>query len=186
MSRFSSYIKSFLKRLATVSSLISICSGLFYFGQNISFEKQWPLYDALRNTASIVFGVMGAWIALIYPEALSELIGGSLKSKTADKAREVNKLISPLIYSTVVLIAVLLIGILAPIIQQIPVLVSHYRLIRGVSYTFLGMLTILQLWAVLLTLLPAHVVKQNIETLQSKHENRQRLLSRTREHTDDP
>ncbi|NJR56139.1 MAG: hypothetical protein HC768_17165 [Acaryochloris sp. CRU_2_0] len=129
---------------------------------------------------------MGAWIALIYPEALSELLGRTLKSETTDKAKEVHKLLSPLIYSTAILIAVLLIGILAPIIQQISIFIAHYRLIRGISYVVLGMLTGLQLWAVLLTLLPAGVAKQNIERLQSKHENRRRLLSRTQDHTDRP
>jgi Na+/H+-dicarboxylate symporter len=185
MLKYWYYFKCFLRRLTTVCLTTLLALVLFYFGQNIPFEKQWPLYDALRNTASIVFGVMGAWIALIYPEALSELLGRTLKSETTNKAKEIHKLLLPLIYSTLILIAVLLIGILAPIVQQVSLFIVYSRMIRGISYAFLGMLTVLQLWAVLLTLLPAHVVKQNIDSLQRKQETRQRLLSRTQNHSDE-
>jgi hypothetical protein len=176
------YILSGFAKLLLIFLLVL---ALFYFGQNIPFEKQWPLYDSLRSTASIVFGVMGAWIAIIYPEALTELLGRTLKSETTDKSREVRKLISPLIYSTAILVAVLLIGILAPIFKLIPLLVDHTRLIRGISYSFLGVLTVLQIWSVLLTLLPADLVKININRVQNKQENRQRFLSRTQDHSND-
>lgn len=41
-----------------------------YFGKNVPFSSQWPLYEALRTTASIIFAVVGAWFAIIYPERL--------------------------------------------------------------------------------------------------------------------
>jgi hypothetical protein len=154
----------------------------FYFGKSVSFEKQWPLYDALRNTASIVFGVMGAWIALIYPDALSQILGtsqGSYSTVDENRIKEIKKLFSPLIYSTFILMFVLLIGIFVPIFKQIPLLVNNRDLMRGISYVFLGILTIFQLWAVLLTLIPADFVKQNLDYLHEKQKTRRRLLSGT-------
>lgn len=157
----------------------------FYYGQNIPFEKQWSLYDSLRNTSAIIFGVMGAWIALIYPEALSSILDKSKNSETQDKSKDIEKLLSPLLYSTVILASVLLVGIFAPIIKQIPLFTSNYRLVRGISYAFLGFLTLFQLWAVILTLLPADIAKRNLNQLQGKKEVRKRLLSRTQKELDE-
>jgi uncharacterized membrane protein len=155
----------------------------FYFGKNVSFEKQWPLYDALRNTASIVFGVMGAWIALIYPDALSEILEKSHDSNdTEDESeiKEVKKLLLPLIYSTFILMFVLLIGVFVPVLKQIPLLMNNRELMRGISYVLLGILTLCQLWAVFLTLIPADFVKQNLDYLHERQKVRRRLLSGTR------
>jgi len=32
--------------------------------------EQWPLYESLRNTSAIIFGVMGAWLAIICPDGI--------------------------------------------------------------------------------------------------------------------
>lgn len=42
----------------------------WYLGANIRFEEQWVLYEALRTTASIIFAVVGVWLAIVYPERL--------------------------------------------------------------------------------------------------------------------
>lgn len=168
-----------LSKVLKVVSVSLLCILFFHYGQNIPFEKQWPLYDGLRNTSAIIFGVMGAWIALIYPEALSSLLGKINNSDNDSKAKEAEKLLPPLVYSAVILIFVLLVGILAPIFNQIPLLVANYKIVRGISYSLLGLLTICQLWTVILTLLPADLVKQDINRLRNKQIARKRLLSRT-------
>jgi uncharacterized membrane protein (DUF485 family) len=178
------FIRKILSRRFTqVLLTLPLVLIFFYFGKNVSFAKQWPLYDALRNTASIVFGVMGAWIALIYPDALSEILGKSHDSRdmeNGNKIKEVKKLFSPLIYSTFILIFVLLIGIFAPIFKQIPLFINNRDLMRGISYVCLGILTPCQLWAVFLTLVPADFANQNLDYLHERQEVRKRLLSGTR------
>ena len=42
----------------------------FICGNNVAFEKQWVLYEALRSTASIIFAVAGVWLASVYPYRL--------------------------------------------------------------------------------------------------------------------
>jgi type II secretory pathway component PulF len=126
---------------------------------------------------------MGAWIALIYPDALSQILGeshNSYETEDENKVKEVKKLFSPLIYSTFILMFVLLIGIFAPVFKQIPLLMNNRDLMRGISYVFLGILTLCQLWTVLLTLIPADFVKQNLDYLHEKQKVRRRLLSGTR------
>lgn len=38
-----------------------------WFGRKVPFAEQWPMYEGLRTTAAIIFGVIGAWLAIIYP-----------------------------------------------------------------------------------------------------------------------
>ena len=56
---------------------VLIAAGLsvasFHKGKKVDFETQLLLYDALRNTSGIVFAVMGAWIAIIYPEVVKDI-----------------------------------------------------------------------------------------------------------------
>lgn len=56
----------FIVKCASVGLLVL---ALIY-GRNIRFSEQWPLFEALRNTAAIIFAVIGAWAAIIYPERL--------------------------------------------------------------------------------------------------------------------
>lgn len=42
----------------------------YHFGAVIKLEDQWPYFEALRTTTSIVFGVMGALLAVVFPEVL--------------------------------------------------------------------------------------------------------------------
>lgn len=49
----------------------------YHFGANITLVDQWPYFEALRATTSIVFGVMGALLAVVFPEVLKQGLRGS-------------------------------------------------------------------------------------------------------------
>jgi len=136
---------------------------LYGFGRGIPYSEQWVLYEALRNTASIIFGVMGAWLAIVYPEALENVI----KGKTKSGSEVYSKLLEPLIYSTIILILVLVIGIISPIAKQINFFASHASVLRGISFSILSILTILQIWSLILTLLPADMTQREISERSS-------------------
>jgi uncharacterized membrane protein len=171
---------SCLRNLVKIFFFALSCILFFFYGQNIPFEKQWPLYDGLRNTSAIIFGVMGAWIALIYPEALSSLVNSVDKSKNLNEVRSAERLLPPLVYSAIILVFVLLVGITAPILKQISFFDANYKVVRGISYALLGSLTICQLWTVSLTLLPVDLFKRNINRLQSRNDARERKFSLTK------
>jgi hypothetical protein len=125
---------------------------------------------------------MGAWIALLYPEALATLFKGANTQEGLFRSRQIQKLLRPLIYSTIILASVLFVGISAPILKQIPILVLKYQsMVRGLSYAFLSILTILQLWSIVLTLIPADFAKQNIESIARKQSRRDSLMSQAKE-----
>jgi len=49
----------------------------YHFGANIALGDQWPYFEALRTTTSIVFGVMGALLAVVFPEVLKQGLRGT-------------------------------------------------------------------------------------------------------------
>lgn len=140
-----------------VSLALTICGASFYYGQEIPFEKQWPLFEALRTTASIIFAVVGAWLAIIYPERLKFSFG---RPAGKDKATSnVAVLLYPAVYSTIILVCVLLIGIIAPILKQVPIIMEYRTLMRGLSNLSLAVLTLWQVAVVVMTAVPADLVK---------------------------
>lgn len=166
--------------------LFLLCGTLFYFGQDVPYTEQLPLYEGLRTTSSIIFGVTGAWIAIIYPGNLLDLLEGNLSDEEQKKHEKVRTLISPLVYSSVILACVLMVGILTPILKRLPFLLPHLRLVRGLSFALLGLLTIGQLWTLLLTLVPADIAQRKITSLREGQKARNRLLSRTQNSDQNP
>lgn len=150
-------MRKLLKILAWVTS-ISFVGVSLWLGKEVPFEKQWPLFEALRTTASIIFAVVGAWIAIVYPERLklsfSEGVGSSVASKGG-----LSKLFSPVVHSTAILCFILVIGVVVPLIKTVPGILEYRELLRGFSYGVLVSLTLWQLWTVVLTLVPADVIK---------------------------
>lgn len=135
---------------------LALCVAGFYCGRNIPFASQWPLYEALRNTAAIIFAVVGAWLAIIYPDRLKLSFG-----QTSDKVKNGNMalLLTPAIHSTVILVTLLLIGILVPMLKQVPALLEHLALCRGISFAVLTLLTVWQALIVVMAIFPADIVK---------------------------
>ena len=86
----------------------------YYFGAPIALKDQWPLFDALRNTTSIVFGIMGALIALVYPDAVKSALRGGQSAQTVDGG--LGRLITPCGHSAMLLIVLV---VLAPFIAWV-------------------------------------------------------------------
>ncbi|UGQ45109.1 hypothetical protein [Massilia endophytica] len=137
---------------------IVFCVAALLYGQNIPFANQWPLFEALRTTASIIFAVVGAWLAIIYPERLklSFKKSGDRKSAGSDN---VGLLLTPAVHSTIILVCLLLIGIAAPLIKQIPGILQHVVFLRGISFFLLTILTLWQVAIVVIAVFPAAFIK---------------------------
>lgn len=159
--------KSALKYIIWLLS-IALVAASFVLGRNIPFSEQWPLYEALRTTASIIFAVVGAWLAIIYPERLRM----SFREKD-DRQVGVNggmsSLFTPIVHSTAILCIILMIGVLAPLLKRVDLLLPYVVLFRGLSYGALTALTLWQLFTVILSFVPADIVKTHTD-----HEDRHR------------
>jgi len=142
----------------------------FIYGESVAFSEQWPLYESLRNTSAIIFGVMGAWIAIIYPGALGKIFSSRDIEINDNEYNKIKKLIAPMVYSTLIISFVLLVGVLAPLFKQVGFFMSHYLLMRKFAFGMLGMLTFSQLCALVLTLVPANIVQSDAQYGKAKRE----------------
>lgn len=153
-------------------------------GSTVTFHDQWPLYEALRNTAAIIFAVIGAWLAIVYPERLKvSLRGGSRNAQgsgVSENGQRVVTLMAPIVHSTFILAAVLAIGIVAPLIRELQFVREHVEIFRGISYGTLTALTFWQLWTVILTLVPASEVTTKVKQDEAVRRTVSSVLSSTR------
>lgn len=138
--------------------ILGALGASYWYGRQIPFAAQWPLFEALRTTASIIFAVVGAWLAIIYPERL-KLSFKAAPKKHPEAPVKMGQLLHPAMHSTAILCAVLCVGIVAPILKQIPMLLEFRDTCRGLSYCLATALTLWQIWTVILTLVPADVIK---------------------------
>ncbi|MFJ5428232.1 hypothetical protein ACIPUP_03585 [Pectobacterium actinidiae] len=148
-----------MKFLSGIILILILCFSAYY-GRNVPFSNQWPLYEALRTTASIIFAVVGAWFAIIYPERLKKSFRGG-GSASDSNGRGITRLFTPIVHSTAILASVLIIGVAAPLVKQIHFLLIHKELFRGASYVVLVFLTLWQLLTVLYSLIGPDMVKRH-------------------------
>lgn len=157
-----------LKVVAVFIAIALVLTGAWY-GRNVPFSKQWPLFEALRTTAAIIFAVVGAWLAIIYPERL-KLSYKAVATTSAKEADNSSELFTPAVNSTYILCIVLALGVVAPLIQATG-LWGNVLYWRGASYGLLVALTLWQLWTVLLTLDPADRIKSFMDKEQRHKSN---------------
>lgn len=156
-------------------ALSVVIAGFSYkYGMNIPFNEQWPLYESLRNTSAIIFGVMGAWIAILYPISLDSTRCDGQEGSITEK--DIKKLIIPMLYSTLILSGVLIVGFMSPVLSQIDILIKYKSVIRGCSFSFLGILTFAQLWAILLSLMPNDFIYRMVRITREREKRKKRIL----------
>lgn len=135
---------------------IALCVLGFVLGKNVTISNQWPLYDTLRTTSAIIFAVVGAWLAIIYPERLKIAVRD--QDAISEKSPRLKLILTPAVSSAAILIIVLLIGVLHPLLRQIPALLDHGVAIRGASFAFLVALTLWQVATVVIAILPVDIL----------------------------
>ncbi|UIN08458.1 hypothetical protein LGL88_05760 [Yersinia ruckeri] len=146
-----------------------------YFGKNVPFSVQWPLYEALRTTASIIFAVVGAWFAIIYPERLKNSFRGG-KNASDSNGNGITRLFTPIVHSTAILATVLVIGIAAPLIKQFVFVIENKAFFRGLSYAVLVVLTLWQLLTVLYSLVGPDMIKRHNSEQESSKQAAESIL----------
>jgi hypothetical protein len=145
------------------------------FGGKVTFAEQLPIYDGLRNTSAIIFAVMGAWIALLYPGKLSKAFGGKPYKEKADDIEQINRLFRPMIYSTCILIVVTGMSFMVPLAKQISFLHAYTEIFRAMSFGAIAVLTFVQFWSIILTLVPGDAIKDELDEIKLKEEVLERM-----------
>lgn len=140
---------------------------LWFFGENIPFEDQIGIFDSLKSSASIIFAILGAWLAVIYPKNLKLIF------KTADQQEIENTLIfKKLIWGLIIITSSLMMMIISlPIIVLMKniYLFQEYKseMLRAFSIYILA-LTIVQIYALLVTLVPNIKIMLDLSKFKEK------------------
>jgi uncharacterized membrane protein len=117
-----------MRRIVIIVSFLitaAIVVGCYCFGKSIPMSQQWPLYEALRTTASIIFAVVGAWLAIIYPERLRMSLRNDGGGSETGGSR-IGVLLFPAVHSTCILCVILISGLALPLLKQVGYLQMHF------------------------------------------------------------
>lgn len=148
-------------KILFASAALLIIAASAYFGRVVPFAEQWPLFEAIRTTAAIIFAVVGAWFAIIYPERLKLSFKGpnGIKKSLLESDSGINRLFTPIVHSTCILSLILLIGLAAPILKRMDIAEEYRAHCRGISFSLLTTLTLWQLFTVLYSLVGPDIIK---------------------------
>jgi hypothetical protein len=112
----------------------------------VPFHEQRPAYDALRQTAAIILGVLGVWIGVLHPQAVSKALNWKYQSG------QVKRLQFPMLVCVAVIGGTLLVGIVAPAASVSAKLMVYRHILRGASFGTLVFSTSLLILSLIMSL----------------------------------
>lgn len=168
-----------MMRVFAAAILVVVFALSSWRGIAIPLKEQIPLYEGLRNTSGIIFGVMGAWLAILYPVAFQKFTKPGERGLTDDEERQVRRLLHPLIISTIILGSTVLLLFVAPVAKTFALDAEAVWVLRGLSFGLIGVMTVLQIWTVVLTLVPTDFLKRQIDGAAARDKKARSLTART-------
>lgn len=171
-------MNKFKSRIISVGGSVVIGGICAVFGPDIAFKDQWPLYDALRSTSSIIFAVIGAWLTILYPDAIKQVFSRGAKFSDSG-VNDIELMVSNIRYSTAVLAIILVVGIAAQIFKTLEWAVHHAAWLRAISFAMLGGLTYLQFCTLIMTLAQAELAREKVFGEAARKEKVSRFNSQT-------
>ncbi len=159
-----------------VITITALIIALIY-GHGISMSHQLKTFDSLKNVAAIIFGIMGAWIAIIYPNSLINVFS---KKKSQTVVIQLKRLFFPMRVATIIVISSLVAEWLSPVLHQVEYLVSHREIVRTFSFIVLTAFVLLLIWSLILTLFPLENAEAKVIDEDSKLASAARRNSRTK------
>lgn len=151
--------EAWVTRLLSVllSSLAIVLLGwMFWIGQDVPYVEQQKLYEMLRNVAGIMFAVFGLWIGLLYPglrkrvfsrgTATPDVPPNGIEAEPED--RQADHLLQPFFVSLAIVLVTVVVDIAGPVVKRIDWLLQHKGLLRGMSYSLIGVLALAQIFSI--------------------------------------
>ncbi len=136
--------------------ILLLAAVLTYAFSDVSVTLQYGAFEqtlsALLNISSIIFAIIGAWIAIIYPKAIGKAfighsIGDEAFGQADTDANYLSELVEIVLVSALVLMIVLSIQFLAPLAREI-ITPKLLPCVKGAFFFLITFLTLSQLNAV--------------------------------------
>jgi hypothetical protein len=148
-------------------------------GVKIPIANQVALLDHLVGFSSVVFGVVGVWLAVVYPSVMTGLFGAQTDLDTKKRLiDDASALLLPLVLSTVVSILALASRFAVEAVAPMR-LFSHFQVsaARGLFFAFLLVLLGAVFCSLFLSLMPALRILSKRRAELARLRTRNRLLS---------
>ena len=130
--------------------------------------KQIGWLDLLRQTAIVVLGIVGAWIAVLFSLIFSEVDSKNKYSSKEEYKKKIDGLFKPLIFSFFIVAVSILLQISIPILKDVSFLFQYKTVLKKILFTSIAFIYVFQIHTLLLSLLPFIFAQQKI-SLDNKH-----------------
>lgn len=147
--------------------LIIPIAAILIYGKDVPFSDQKDILDSLKDTASIIFAILGAWIAVIYPKNLQEKIFKNPSDEEKEEEVVFEKLIYSLILITIVLILMIISLPFINLLKNIDYFGQYKEYLRSALLVYIYLLALIQSYALLVTLMPN--IKILIDIVSIRH-----------------
>jgi hypothetical protein len=141
------------------------------FSINFTFNDYKEYGTVLINISSMVFTIMGIWIAFLYPNALSRIVDSKIKtadfSESLQETRRLEALVGSILKSAFVIIVLMIIYLAKVIFFKTSLYAQNSVLIKEIVLSMTLMLSCIQLEAVF------YVMYSNIMFLNDLHTKRE-------------
>ncbi|MGB2519271.1 hypothetical protein [Shewanella algae] len=136
--------------------VVAVVIALGVWGSDkLSLKDLQPLLGTLQNTSAMVFAISGAWIAYLYPEAISSIVKNNDSRAFSEKLNDdkdyihrVRLIVGVIVLSGFVMASLLLFSVSTPVIQNSSLFEAYPRIVRGIGLTAIYSITYIQLFAV--------------------------------------
>ncbi len=155
-------------------SLLFFCTIFLYlkFNLNISYEIYKDFLLVLLNVSSMVFTLMGIWIAFLYPNALKRIVNPKVVenvdfSESLSETRRLESIVGSVLKSALVVVSIVIIFLMKLLVPSFSVYANNIQIFEAVAVALVLVLTSLQLESVF------HVVKSNVMFINDLHRKRE-------------
>lgn len=159
-----------------VISLLALAATVLLSGTVVSLNYQAykATLGALLNISSIIFAIIGAWIAIIYPRAIGRVFKREKLSESAIEeantdADYLSQLVEIVMVSAIVLMAVLLIQFSVPVFQELNLEFMKSG-VKYVGFFVVALLTFSQLYAIFRVILANYFFLNELRNKNSEGE----------------
>lgn len=163
----------FRKPLFYVSFLCLLTLIFFHFNFKFEYSDFVNYFNSLLLVSSMIFTIMGIWIALIYPNALHRILNPTVV-ETADFSAELEDtkrlegLVASVLRSALVAMLIVLIFLVKPFLVNISFFIHFYHELMIVLASVAVCLSILQLESIF------HVAVSNFRFISELHSKREK------------
>lgn len=117
----------------------------------IKYDSIVNIVSVLQNISSIVFAIVGVWVAYLYPKLITEIINNKeddfFDSKSETKKME--SLIITIIISALVLIGVIVFYLLVLFMKGSQFYINNLEVIKISGVSFVFMMVIMQIFCII-------------------------------------